>query len=180
MKTGISILFILMAVATFFFYTEDKYAEIKQAKLDIIDYEEALKQSRDILDKREVLLEKYKAFKKEDLDNLKKLLPDHIDNVQLILDLNNIAKKYGMTLKTIKVETGPDSAFESGNQTGKTAFGAITVSFKVSSDYETFVSFLQDVEKSLRIVDVTDLTFTSPDKTTNYDFGITIKTYWLK
>jgi Tfp pilus assembly protein PilO len=54
------------------------------------------------------------------------------------------------------------------------------VSFKVDSDYETFVSFLQDVEKSLRIVDVTDLTFTAPDKSTNYDFGITIKTYWLK
>jgi Tfp pilus assembly protein PilO len=180
MKTGLSILFILMAIATFFFYTEDKYAEIKQAKLDIVDYEEALRQSRDILDKREELLEKYKAFKKEDLDNLKKLLPDHIDNVQLILDLNNIAKKYGMTLKGIKVETGPDSAFEQGSTTNKSSYGTIAVSFKVASDYPTFVSFLQDVERSLRIVDITDLTFTTPEKTTNYDFGITIKTYWLK
>lgn len=180
MKTGTSILFILLAIATFFFYTEDKYAEIKQAKLDIKDYEEALAQSRDILERREVLLEKYKAFKKEDLDNLKKLLPDHIDNVQLVLDLNNIAKKYGMTLKGIRVETGPDNAFESTNAINSTPYGAITVSFKVSSDYETFVSFLQDVERSLRIVDVTELTFTAPEKTANYEFGITIKTYWLK
>lgn len=178
MKNIVSIIFLCLAVGIFFFYADDKYQEVKDLRVEVADYTEALRQSKDILLLRDNLSDQYKSFKKSDLDSLKKLLPDHIDNVQLVLDLNGIAKKYGLALKGVKVqEESIDKQAKIGPS--KDDFGSILLSFKVSSTYDAFVKFLEDVEKSLRIVDVTALSFKANDKNI-YEFSVTIKTYWLK
>ena len=144
----------------------------------ISSYDQALNNSRVILKKRDDLAAQYKLFSEKDLDSIKKLLPDHVDNVQLILDINGIAKSRGMTLKSIKIDEGDSS---SGKVIGpnKNPYSSILVSFKVTSSYQDFISFLDDMEQSLRIVDVTSLSFKSNDKGI-YDYDVTIKTYWLK
>ena len=53
------------------------------------------------------------------------------------------------------------------------------MSFKVSAPYENFVKFMKDLEQSLRIVDVTALSFKA-NANNIYDYSVSIKTYWLK
>jgi len=52
----------------------------------------------------------------------------------------------------------------------------------VTSAYESLIQFIKDIEKSLRIVDVTEISLI-PSKTGEsnlYEYNIGIKTYWLK
>lgn len=114
----------------------------------------------------------------EDMEKLERMLPDSVENVSLILEINNIAKQYGMSIKGTSIaessarssaSVGPDSQM----------YGAITLAFSVTTNYDNFQTFLKALEDNNRLVDVTGLTF-SAAKDDNYDFSVTIKTYWLK
>jgi len=177
MKTIISIILLAGSIGLFFGYTNKKYQDVKVARVDIEEYEKALKLSTDILSRRSDLQKKYNNFKPTDLQSLENLLPDYVDNVKLILDMNTIAKRYSMGIKGIKINEDKDE--KPGTPIAvKSGLGSISVSFKVTAPYDTFVKFLQDLEKSLRVVDVTSLSFKATDLGT-YDFAVTIRTYWL-
>jgi hypothetical protein len=53
------------------------------------------------------------------------------------------------------------------------------VSFNVTAPYQQFISFMQDLEASLRVMDLTHLTVSAND-TGTYDFGVQLTTYWLR
>jgi len=119
-----------------------------------------------------------------DIERLHKLLPDHVDNVRLILDLDTLASKHGLALQNVAIsgaETKEPGAEEViGPVTSE--HGEITIGFATTGTYERFVTFLTDLEKSLRIVDVIELKI-SPASTLGeptYNFNITLRTYWLK
>jgi hypothetical protein len=56
----------------------------------------------------------------------------------------------------------------------------VTVSFSVSAPYQQFIDLLRDLEANLRIMDVTHLTVTAGTVPGSYDFGVELKTYWLR
>lgn len=181
MKNTIAIIFIAASLGLFFLFTNKTYQTIKVQKAEVAEYQKALNQSRDILAKRSELADKYNNFKPADLKSLEKLLPNYVDNIKLILDMNGIAKKYGMNLKSIKVNDGKLDPNVTSNQKigpSSSSYSSIAMSFKVSASYENFVKFMRDLEQSLRIVDVTSLSFrANPDGV--YDYSVSIRTYWL-
>lgn len=177
MRNIIALILLIGAIGLFFGYTNKKYQEVKVARVEVEEYQKALDQSKDILAKRGDLQKKYNNFKEADRNSLERLLPDYIDNVKLVLDMNSIAKRYGMSLKGIKMDEEKSDKI-AGLSSAKKDYGSLEVSFTVTSSYDNFLRFLRDLERSLRIVDVTALSFRSSDIGL-YDFGITLKTYWL-
>lgn len=171
-------LFILAAFGLFFAYTNPLYQEIKakQATLDTI--QEANKKATELRAVRTALTNERKEISQEDIDRLQKMLPDGVENVRLIIDINNIADKYGMAVKNPRINQG---STDKGAALGPDAnrYGTISLSFVVSTSYENFQLFLKDLESSLRIVDVTALSFAA-STANQYDFSVTIQTYWLK
>lgn len=55
----------------------------------------------------------------------------------------------------------------------------VQVSFGVSATYDQFMSFLEDLEADLRIMDLTKLSVKASDKGV-YDYTLEFNTYWLK
>ena len=115
----------------------------------------------------------------ENMDKIERMLPDSVENVSLILEINNIAKQYGMNIKgtSIAESTAARSSASVGPDSQK--YGAISLSFSVTTSYDNFLTFLKALEDNNRLVDVTGLSF-SAAKGDNYDFNVTIQTYWLK
>jgi len=179
MKSILPILLIGASIGIFMLFTDSEYQKVKAIQLEIADYEKAISKSREVLAKRQSLADKYKLFSNKDLESVKKLLPEHVDNIQLVLDVNGIARKKGMSLKSIKIDEEKVAASSAVLGTDKKPYSTILVSFKVSSPYENFSEFLLELEQSLRIVDVTALSFRANDKGV-YDYNVTIRTYWLK
>ena len=56
------------------------------------------------------------------------------------------------------------------------------ISFSIEGSYQNFLKFVGDLDKSLRIVDVQSVTFSSlSDKdASSYLYNFKIRTYWLK
>ena len=142
----------------------------------------ALAMAEEVSAKKNELSLTYNSFSDEELSRLNELLPDHIDNIHLIIDVNGIAKKNGMAIKNIDVSTSADVA--SRDKMIETTsldprLGMMKLSFSVTGTYEMYKKFVGDLATSLRIIDMSSVSFATDDKGI-YTYDIVLKTYWLK
>lgn len=181
------IILIIISLATFFGYVDPNYrgenlSEGNRSVLNLqteeAEYQEALNNTSEIRKKREALVARRGEISLDDLTRLEKLLPDNVDNIKLVVDIKNIAENHALTLKNIKLDTAVKSDSDKLGQDNK-KYGTVGLSFSVISSYDNFLIFLRDLEKSQRLVDITELAVTGND-TGIYDFTIGLKTYWLK
>jgi Tfp pilus assembly protein PilO len=191
MQLVIAVIGFLLSGAVFFFYTKPTYDEVKVVQSQIAQYDSVLEKSAELQRIKQTLLSRYNAFNPTDLDRLRKLLPDHVDNVRLILDLDNLAARHGIALQNVDVTSSAsltqgsqDVAIEIGSSDQK--YDSLTFSFGTTASYKTFLQFLNDLETSLRIVDLVSLTMdpSSAEVGTQaepkYSYKVTLRTYWLK
>jgi Tfp pilus assembly protein PilO len=181
------IILIIISIGTFFAYIDPNYRQINldsgnksiiELQGEVEKYEEALNNISQISARRDILIQQQGSISPDDLTKLEKLLPDNIDNIKLVIDIKNIAENNSLILKNIKLDTS--NILESskiGQDNNK--YGTVGLSFSVNSTYENFQKFLTDLEKSLRLVEISELSVTGND-TGIYDFSISLKTYWLK
>ncbi len=181
------VILIIISIGTFFMYIDPNYQgdnlsngnrSIKSLLAEDAEYQDALNNTAEISRKREALITKKSQFNTEDIIRLEKLLPDNIDNIKLVIDMNRIAQNHSLILRNVKLDTGNKSNDgKIGQDNNK--YGTVGLSFTVSSSYNAFQNFLADMEKSLRLVDITGLSVKGSD-TNVYEFSVELKTYWLK
>lgn len=175
------IVLVATAVALFVLYIDPAFQATKKLQMQVGSYNDALDKSQEFRKLRDEKISAYNTFAPADKQKLEKILPDNVDNIRLIIDINNIAARHGLTLKNVELGTVSDSASaRSALAVGASgeAVGSVELGFSVASSYDSFLAFLQDVEHSLRIVDVESISFTAPE-VGSYDFTLSIRTYWL-
>ncbi|MCE9541620.1 type 4a pilus biogenesis protein PilO [Candidatus Kaiserbacteria bacterium] len=190
MKTIISMIGLVAAAGIFFMYTQPTYDQSGTVKGQIAEYDAALTKSTELQQLKQTLLSRYNTFSPADVDRLQKLLPDHVDNVRLILDLDNMAGRHGMALQNVAISApqteSTSKTAASSISSSKQRYDSLTLKFSTAGSYDTFQQFLLDLETSLRIVDLISLRLTrvssadSKDTNPSYTYDITIRTYWLK
>jgi Tfp pilus assembly protein PilO len=172
-----------LAVALFVIYTDPAFQATKKVKAEVDAYDSALTKSQELKAVRGALQSKRNAFKTEDLQKLEKVLPDNVDNIRLIIDIDNIATRRGVPLRNVQLGQISDSGEardplavgDSGSP-----IGSVELTFNVSATYEDFLALLADLEHSLRIVDIESISFDSPAEGELAEYSITIRTYWLR
>ncbi len=187
--------FILIGIAVtgFFMITNPLYKDVLQLREQMASYNEALDNSKVLENERDKLTKKYNAIDPGDLVKLQKLLPDNVDNIRLILEIEKIASPYGMILKDVKYDiiskseaknAGVIQPSEAQSQTKD--YGTWSLEFSIQGSYNSFLNFLKDLENNLRIVDVSSIAFSSVSTGANlplsdsYNYAFKIKTYWLR
>jgi len=173
------IILIGISVVVFIMFINPGVERIKIVDSEAAEYSEALTKSRELRALREELNSVYNSFPTNDLDFLKKMVPDHVDNVRLIIEIDNIASQYGMTVRDAELANSDSSDGSEGviDLPGR-GKEEISLSFSVIASYESFLKFLGDLEQSLRIVDIESVDFTASDLDLN-EYSLTVKTYWL-
>ncbi|HEY4521391.1 MAG TPA: type 4a pilus biogenesis protein PilO [Candidatus Paceibacterota bacterium] len=193
-----AIIVFVLAAGIFFFYTKPAYTgpgtferpSVNEMKAQIVQYEDALEKVAELEQVKQKLLSRYNSFNPQDIERLETLLPDHVDNIGLILELDGLASKYGMTLENVDVNSSAQGGGEQSGELGESIgiegekYDSLTLNFSTFGTYEKFKSFMQDLEASLRIVDLASLTFAAQETSSGgqptYNFDISIRTYWLK
>lgn len=187
-KTILAIIGLSIAGATLFFYTQPTYDSVRAMEAEIGEYNQALEKAAELQALKQSLLSRYNAFNPADVDRLHKLLPDHVDNVRLVLDLDNLAARHGMALQNVTLSNPTQDAQKTAIGaigTSRQKFNSLTLKFATHGTYPDFKGFIQDLEKSLRIVDLVSLSLQEADTNQSgqeprYRYDITIRTYWLK
>ncbi len=173
------IILIGVSIGAFIWFIEPTYNELSEVRAQDRQYSDALDKSRELQAVRDKLLSRYNTFRSADLDRLQKLLPDTVDNVRLVLDLDSMAARYGMRVRNVVVGGDPVRK-EGAIGSDDSPYGSLTLSFSVVSRYDTFLAFLSDLERSLRLSDIVSVAFEEPREGDLYEYDVSIKTYWLK
>jgi Tfp pilus assembly protein PilO len=197
-KVIFQVILVVVSVGLFFTVVDPLYRSedsekpgIKSLQASISKYNEAIDKSEELIREKERLLEVRRSMNQNDRAALEKLLPDSIDNIRLIIDIDSIALRYGLVLKNLRftggnntkqssASTAPKAADNNISIGGNDVVGTVTFGFSVTARYEVFKQFLRDLEKSLRLLDITQLSIKATDETDFYTYDVTIKTYWLR
>lgn len=179
MRILFPILLIGAAVAIFFGYTNNRWHEVQAKKIQSDKIVQAQKNADILRRQRDDLTEKFKSISPDDITKLSKMLPDSVENVGLIIEMDKIAFKDGMGhIKSPQINQG--SVSKSGTKgVDSTKYGSLSMSFNVTGTYDQFKAFLKDLETYVRILDVVGISFTST-KEGRYTYNLTFQTYWLK
>lgn len=179
MRSIIAIIFIALAGLVFYIFTIPYLNDIKAAKTELAAFNDALKNSKKIQARRDELLQTYNAIPSDTLDKLKKLLPSSVSGIKFIVEVEDMVKRHGLILKTIDIvePKKDDKGVQAAEVT--TPYGVVPVAISVSGSYSSFLSFLEDMTKNLRLVDITNLSFTSGE-VDSYQFNIKASTYYQK
>lgn len=207
-----SILFLSASVLIFFFLIDPLYGDVKELRNNVSTYNSALSNSTDLQKTRDDLLDSYKKIGEKDREKLNHLLPGTINNIELILEIEKIANIHGMPVGDIKFDSsvgikansteGASGTSTAGKITAESdptsylPYGIFPISFTVEGKYNVFLSFLEDLENNLRIVDIKSISFNvpepvAPDTSTDtkrnrtidpniYKYTLKVETYWLK
>lgn len=196
-KTILSILFIGASVMVFVLYVRPTYDTIQTNRTKVARFDAALAKTREIQELKSSLLSRYNLFAGTNLDRLQKMLPDHVDNVRLVLDMDGIASNYGIRIQNVAVQDpgkrnddASSGTVLNGGTSQNRPYRSLTLQFEVVSTYNEFVSLLRDLESSLRIVDLVSLSLRprSLSRVTVeegildepiYTFSVALRTYWL-
>ena len=217
------LLLIGASLGVFFMYVKPRYDAIETIKSDIAGYQTNLVTANKIKTSREDLIQKYNNIPASDLTNLKTLLPDSVDNIRLIIQIDSLATTNGLsTLRNVNYQSS-DTVTTSATTVGGTPatatpasasatttgvagqspvnarkpYGSLTVSFQTTGQYKNFLTFLSALEQNLRMVDVTNVDFSTTENVStgstsssgtslgqgivgNITYKVTLTTYWLK
>src|SRR3989338_11700444 len=195
MRLIIKIIGVALAGGIFFWYTKPAYDGIQVARAQIVQYDEALNKAAELQKLKQSLLSRFNTFNPTDLERLEKLLPNHVDNVRLILDLDALAGVHGLALQNVDVSSSEKQGTKSPVSIGSVGtsnqkYDSLTLTFGTSASYSKFVEFMTALEPSLRIVDLVSLSIAATDTSQIgtksqaseplYTYNITLRTYWLK
>src|SRR3989344_3283413 len=196
MRFVMPVILIGIGLAVFFVFTNPIYSDIGLLRITMASYNEALNNSKALENERDKLTAKYNSIDPDNLEKIKKLLPENIDNIRLILEIEQIAAPYGMVLKDVKYSTTgdkengknaplPTGAVQGGGVVSSTRkdYGVWDLEFSTTGTYNNFLNFTRDLERNLRIVDVSSIQFSSEVASNStlpesYSYSFKIKTYW--
>ncbi len=184
-RTLFSICIILASLGAIIFFAAPEYQKSKEVQIQVSELDGALANATRLRALRTELENKFNAISHTDREKIETILPAYIDNVQLsAIDINGLAENYNLTLRDVntidpKITTSrPDEVVS--------PIGSIHIELSLEGQYNNFVSFLSNLERSLRIIDV-DSVIISPQEATPqgqisdiYTYDVVITTYWLR
>ena len=162
----IPIILLISAIALFAVYTNPTYQSAKSVQTEVSAYNDALDKSQELRKTRDEKIAAFNTFAPGDIERLNSILPDNVDNIHLII----------VTLGSLSDSTSRRGTLAVGSS--GSAVGSVELGFSLSATYEDMLAFIQDLEHSLRVMDIESIAFTAGEgDQTVYDFKI--RTYWL-
>ena len=165
-----------------------KYDDIKVRKAEIKEYDNANKSARDLVAKRDDLNNRFNAFTPQEQSRLITFLPDNIDPIRYILEMEGIGKKLGMPIKGAgytSAKIGGTPVLTAGASDVK--YGVFNFTFTSEGSYSDLQRMLTEFDRSLRLIDIESIGITPAGGNgldykalDHYNFQIVLKTYWLK
>ena len=195
-KTLIPIVGILVAVGIFFTYVEPTFREIQTIQAEADEYAEAAEHAVALQRRIAELKTERDAIRLSDLERLEALVPDRIDEVAFLVDLDALADEHNLSIRDVQVggdapvnsrasrATRDDSddeeeeialsPEEGGVEAGvRNQYSTLDIFFSVNGSYESLRALLADCEESLTLLDIIKIEFIRPQEGPDlYSLGV--------
>ncbi len=185
-RTITPIFSIIVAFVVFFFYTKPMFAEIKITQGEAAQYKEAASKAQELNAELARKLNEKRGYSVENLERLDALVPNSINEVKILADLSELARSHNMLFGNVNVENVDGGTNNNGNNSteeGTTLSQTVSyvdienasLTFSLIGTYEQFKAFLTDVERSLVMMEITEIDFmTGEGNLQQYELAVTL------
>ena len=184
MNRILPVIAILIAIGLFLGYINPtRTGPMAATKAQIASYESALEAAEHFKDRESELVVAQANIPSDGLARLAAFLPDGVDNVQIILDLNTLAARSGMTLSDFNTGSGDRAPGASDDPTASLEsdgpIDSLEITVSATGTYASFRNFVDGIESSLRMLDIVAVSV-DDSATGVYTYDMTIRLYWLR
>ncbi len=159
----IPLVLVIAAVALFLGYIQPTYTgSIATFSAENTSLDVALKAAQEFKEKEVALTRERSTIPADQLARLESSLPDSVDNVQLIVDLNSLAARSGVQLSQFNISGGETT----GGDTAVAAADAALTNGESTDSLEISVSATG--------------TYVQDSATGVYTYDMTFRLYWLR
>jgi Tfp pilus assembly protein PilO len=183
-KSLFSIIVIVASIIAVVTVASPRYQHAQTLKTQATELEEAFNKATQLRAVRTKLEEKFNSFTDADKTKLATMLPPYVDNVRLsAIDIQTLATQYNLILKDVTTSEPKITPLKPGEKANPV--GIVNIEFSVTGEYTNFISFVEHIERSLRIIDIDSIAFSITQKKQDrpedwYDYHVVMSTYWLR
>lgn len=179
--SGISLLtYLILALSIGYAFVYPSVGEISTLRSEKQKYENSLQMVSNIENKKNELLTQFNNISEEDKQEVNTILPTSLDFIRLASQIDTVAARNGISIDDIssKTASSPEGNSIEGIQSAKPYESAV-IGFSFKTTYDKFNVFLDDLEKSLRILDVRSVKLDTGENGI-YSYNVQFETYWVK
>lgn len=178
MRTLIPIISIVIAITIFFAFVRPLFSDVRIIQDEIVRIEEQLSKKTDLTEEVQSLLAVKKSHSATNIERLEAMIPDTIDEVKIIADLSALAEAHNMLFGNIFVESenDGDSQTNASREFNGVALVSSDITFGLVGNYDQFKLMLADIERSLVLLDVLQITFSAGEGDL-VQYSLKVRTY---
>lgn len=156
-RLRLAVLALIIAAGMGYFFIRPQWAAVRSLGAQIRELQAFREELRELILIRDKVATDYETIPQSDIVKLQAMVPPDPQPAGLVVDLEALAQKSGLALTQVSVALGQSSsALEPAPASGLTP---IPVSFSIVATYETLQTFLSNLERNRRIMDVTEFSF---------------------
>lgn len=156
-----ALLLLAAAGAVFFFGVAPTWQSVRALQADVNDSLSVRDELLSIQQKRDDLTQSYNQISSEDLAKLSSILPAGFGTSQFLREMEVLAGNRSMFVKNIDFLKADKPASGPIQLSSQRLYAPIGISFGVRGTYESFRSFLRDMENMVRVTDIAEISFTA-------------------
>lgn len=145
------------------------WRDFRQARLSIRESQEQLQNKEEYFSKLESLDQELRS-RQEEMAKVTAALPSSQNSYDIVVFIEKTASRNGLVVQ--KMELGAASRVEEGSEIFKTA-----VDFSLLGPYPAFRSFLAELEKTSRLIEVETIIFSNPTPQGIFTFAFRVITH---
>lgn len=186
MRFFINFILLAAAIAMGFIWIRPEWLEISSLRKETLSYQETLNNLQAIQNLRDKFLNDYNSVSEADKQKLIKMLPSSVNEGEILVMLEDLIKSNGLSLKTVNFEKKSKSQTAIVLAEQKKPYQPSVLAMEFFGSYEAFKNFLKNLEKSLLVFEINEISFGVGQKTKEgketgepvFQFRIIAKTYW--
>lgn len=178
----LSIILVSLSLFIVFSYALPEYRATQVYKATLTTLGDVLQKTKDATELMAGLASSLASITLADTEKMKVILPADMDEIRFVHMLSRIITGGTVTLKGVTIaETGRDletAISPVAVVLKKDAVRKLVVNVSFTASYSDFVRILADIEKSVALMDITNLSLSGDGKGGLYDYTMTIQSYW--
>ncbi len=183
LRTLTPILSVIIAIILFVFFVSPKYDEIIAVQAEIAEYQDAVLKYNTFINKLDAKIATKVTRSAIENEHLDRFVPEIIDETQLLVDLESLARRNNLLFGNIEVSSSDVNLARNNADVVDVAVKSdelITsdISFELIGTYEQFKSFLAEMEKSMTLFEVVEMSL-DVDESIFQQFAVTVRVYSL-
>lgn len=172
--------YLILSLSVGYVFVYSPWAEISDLNNTKSQYGEFIDTISQIESKKNELQNQFNQISEDDRRDINTVLPTSLNYVKLVSEIDNVAKKYGIIIDKINLSQLDSSVGDSVANAGPAKpYRSSILGFSFGSDYKKAMSFIDELEKSMRILDIRSMKI-QEDKDNGYMYSVQFETYWLK